>query len=188
MALLTTAALLGVTGGLLYKEIKKKSKGHRPASIRRLQNTLLAIRNHRQSLQTYLAESPTQQAEEDEKSIAEAKELKNTLTIFTGSTAIAVTGSLLYPPLAILSIPGALYLLRDVYKNTAKTFFKGKRPGVDFLVGIFTTCMFWQGLYVVGHFYISLYLLNRYLVKRAKQESKKNIVDVFRISPATPGQ
>ncbi len=176
MVLLTITAV-SFASSLLYAKTKKKG------SFSRLKNTLAPIKAHKRSLKMFIAESPVQ--ETDEKALAEQRELKKTLSIFTGSTTIAVTGSVFFPPLSILSVPGAVYLLRDVYKNTAKTLVKGEPIGVDPLMAIFTTCMLYQGHFVISHFFISLYLLNRQLVKRVKQESKRNIIDVFRDQPRT---
>lgn len=189
MALLTTTALLGfATGGLYYSKVRRKKNDPYKAEtsyLSRIKSRLTPIKTHRQSMQKFLEDSPDQQSHADEKAKTEALQSKKTLTVFTGSTVIAVTGTLLYPPLAILSIPGALYLLQDVYKNTAQVIIKREHKGVDPLMAIFITAMLYQGHFVASHFFISLYLLNRHLVKRIKQESQKNIIDVFRDQPDT---
>ncbi len=160
-----------------------KALGNNSSALAVVKSALAPVRAHKESLQTYNAESPDQKA--DSNALSEKRELKRTLSIFAGSSVIAIAGSLFYPPLAFLSIPGALYLTRDVYFNTAKVLLRGGRISVDPLMAIFTTSMFYQGYYLVGHFFISLYLLNRQLVKRVKHESKKNIIDVFRDQPRT---
>ena len=182
MALLELA-LLGFSGGFFYAGKKPEKTGNKRNALARLRAALAPIKAHKQSLQTFIAESPDQEA--DEKALADQRELKRTASVFAGSTAIAVAGTVLYPPLAVLSVPGAVYLLRDVYVNTADTVIKGKPVGVDPLMAIFTTSMLYQGHFVVSHFFISLYLLNRQLIKRVKQESKRNIIDVFRDQPST---
>ncbi len=180
---LVTLSVLSFASGLLYSSATADKTANKPRPLSRLRTTLASIRAHKQSLQTFIAESPSQ--EDDEKLLQEQRELKTTVSVFTGSSAIAIAGNVFYPPLAVLSVPGALYLLRDVYVNTAGTITKGKPVSVDSLMAIFITCMLYQGHFVVSHFFISLYLLNRQLVKRIKQESKRNIVDVFRDQPST---
>jgi Cu2+-exporting ATPase len=176
-----TLTVLSLAGGILYSRSTRKSGGRSPFA--RAKAKLLQAKAHQKSLQTFASDSPDQP--KDLAVIEEKRELKRTLSIFAGSSFLAVSGLLFYPPLAILSIPGALYLLRDVYINTAKGLKKGKKLTVDPLVAIFTISMFSQGYYVANHFYIALYLLNRELVKRARKESKKNIIDVFRDQPST---
>lgn len=175
-----TLTVLSIASGFLYaRETAKTGK----SPLRQAKSKLLQARSHQKSLQTYLAESPNNQ--QDELALAERRELKKNLTVFAGSSAIAVTGTLLYPPLALLSIPGALYLVRDVYANTAKALMNRGKLTVHHLVAVFMTCMLYQGYFIASHFFISLYLLNRQLVKRAKQVSKRNIIDVFRDQPRT---
>ncbi|PWQ97075.1 heavy metal translocating P-type ATPase [Leucothrix arctica] len=176
-----TLAVLSFAGGLLYSKDKSNNKG--VSVIKRAQKQLAPIKAHKNSLKIFTDESDN--SEDTEQALADKRELKKTLTIFAGSSTLAIGGSLFFPPLALLSIPGAVYLLRDVYINTGKTLVKGRKLSVDPLMAIFTTSMLFQGYFVVSHFFISLYILNRQLVKRVRQESKKNIIDVFRDQPRT---
>jgi Cu2+-exporting ATPase len=176
-----TLTVLGIASGLLYARKTVKAGGKSP--LKQITTKLLQAKSHQKSLKNYLAESSNKQ--QDELALVEKNELKKNLTIFAGSSALAITGTLFFPPLALLSIPGALYLVKDVYINTAKAVIGGGKLNVHHLVAVFMTCMLYQGYFIASHFFISLYLLNRQLVKRAKQVSKRNIIDVFRDQPRT---
>ena len=169
-----TLTVLGIASGLLYARKTVKAGGKSP--LKQITTKLLQAKSHQKSLKNYLAESSNKQ--QDELALVEKNELKKNLTIFAGSSALAITGTLFFPPLALLSIPGALYLVKDVYINTAKAVIGGGKLNVHHLVAVFMTCMLYQGYFIASHFFISLYLLNRQLVKRAKQVSKRNIASL----------
>ena len=141
-----TLTVLSLASGILYARSTAKSGGRSP--LVRAKTTLLQAKAHQKSLKAFVAESPDKQT--DLKVLEEQRELKRTLSIFAGSSGLAISGLLFYPPLAILSILGALYLLREVYINTAKGLKSGKLT-VDPLVAIFTISMFSQGYYVANY-------------------------------------
>lgn len=180
MALLTIALAGIATGGVLYKQLNNKKVLKRKKSIKERIQDLAPISAHKKAL-AIMADNTTSglTSEEEQK---KKQESRKTLAIFSGSTALSIAG-VYAPTLALLSLPGALYLLRNVYTNTAKNIFKGKFTGVDSFVAFFSTSIILLGHFFILHFYISLYLLNRFLVGKVKNESQKNIIDIFRDQP-----
>ncbi len=183
MILITLTALSCIGGGVFYakKRINKNKQLIEPnRNFTQKLNTMTA---HKRSLQTFTDES--QAKKEDNKTVIANRNFKRTRSIFIASTSIAILGSLFYPPLALLSLPSALYLTRDVFVNTSKMVTQGKPISVDAMMSIFECSLFYQGYFVACHFFIFLYLLNRHLLNRIKDESSKNIIDVFRDQPRT---
>ena len=175
-----TLTVISIASGLLYAS--KTAQAGSKSPLKQIKK-LVQFQSNQKSLQTNLAKSPNKQLDEIE--LSEKRELNKNLTIFAGSSTLAIAGSLFFPPLALLCIPSALYLVKDVYINTARAVVGGGKLNVHHLVAVFMTCMLYQGYFIASHFFISLYLLNRQLVKRAKQVSKRNIIDVFRDQPRT---
>ncbi|MEK7990674.1 MAG: heavy metal translocating P-type ATPase [Thiotrichaceae bacterium] len=179
MVFVTLTVLSCIGGGVYYA--KKRTHKNTVKSQLNLKQKLSAITAHKRSLDTFTDESTAKK--EDDKAIAAKRDFKLTRSVFLSSTSLAIAGSLFYPPLALLSIPTALYLTRNVFINTYKMITQGNPLSADAIMSIFVSSLLYQGYFIACHFFIFLYLLNRHLLKHIKDESSKNIIDIFRDQP-----
>ena len=141
-------------------------------------NGTSTLGSRKQQLQTLLSDL----GEQTEISAAE-KEINQKAKLFFGSFGLAAVGSLIYAPLSILSLPVALYILKDVYKGSINSLFNKRELTVDTLVSVLMTLLIAQGYFLSCNLYLALYLLNRKLMLKLKHHSSNNIVDVFKQSP-----
>ena len=121
---------------------------------------------------------------EGEVEISDAeKEINRKTKLFLGSFGLATAASFIYSPLSVLSLPAALYILKDVYKGSFTSLFKKKELNIDTLVALLVTLFIAKGYYLLCNLYLVLFLLNRKLLFKLKHHSSNNIVDVFRQRP-----
>jgi Cu2+-exporting ATPase len=133
---------------------------------------------HTQQLRTLMAEL----GQETEISEAE-REINRKSQLFLVSFGASAVAALIYPPLSVLSLPVALYILKDVYRASYDAVVKRRELTVDTLVSVLMTLFISQGYYLACNLYLVLYLLNRKLMLKLKQQSSNQIVDVFRQRP-----
>lgn len=113
------------------------------------------------------------------------KEINRKTKLFLSSFGLATAGSFIYAPLSVLSLPAALYILKDVYKGSFTSLFKNKELTIDTLVSLLMTLFIAKGFYLLCNLYLMLFLLNRKLLFKLKHQSSNKIVDVFRQRPRT---
>jgi Cu2+-exporting ATPase len=103
-------------------------------------------------------------------------------TVGTTSLALAMAGSLLYPPLALLSIPGLLYSVRHMFQNSYQTLRKEGKVHVNALSSITVVACLFGGFYVAAAMTGFFYTFSQKLLLQVKTDSKKSLVNVFRLS------
>ncbi|MGB1249006.1 MAG: heavy metal translocating P-type ATPase [Candidatus Promineifilaceae bacterium] len=117
-------------------------------------------------------------------SAAEA-ELNRKSRLFLTSFGTASVATLISPQLAILGLPACLYILKDVYKGSYEALFKQNELTIDTLVALLVTLFIASGSYLLCNLYLVLFLSNRKLLFKLKNQSSNNIVDVFKQQPRT---
>jgi cation transport ATPase len=101
------------------------------------------------------------------------KEINRKTKLFLGSFGLATAGSFIYAPLSVLCLPAALYILKDVYKGSLTSLFKNKELTIDTLVALLITLFIAKGFYLLCNLYLMLFLLNRKLLFKLKD----NLID-----------
>lgn len=97
---------------------------------------------------------------------------------------LTVAGSFLYAPLALLSIPLYLAPTMPIHKDTMQAL-KEKKATTDTLVTLTIAGSTLYGYYFVASLSGVLAILSRRLLLHIRDDSKKNIIDVFRQHPTT---
>lgn len=113
----------------------------------------------------------------------ERKKIDRNLAIAAVSMGLAACGRLLYSPLIWLSLPGILYLTQFSVRNAYKKLFSEKKVTVDLLSALAKILLILGGYFFVAGFSVFLYTLNRKLLTAIGDDSKKNMIDVFKRHP-----
>lgn len=101
------------------------------------------------------------------------------------SLGLAIVGKLFYFPIALLSLPGILYITHFAIMQALKGLFKEKKLTVDFLSATMKVLLLINGYLVFASFSVFMFSLNRKLLSKITDNSKKNIIDVFKQQPST---
>lgn len=107
------------------------------------------------------------------------------LNIAVASISLGLAlGGLLYPPLALLSIPGLIYTSIPIHKRTYNLLKSKKKVGVDSLVSItFIGCIAF-GYFILGNFGILVFTLSQKLLDKVTEDSKERLIDIFKLTPS----
>jgi Cu2+-exporting ATPase len=96
------------------------------------------------------------------------------------SLGVSAVGDAFYPPLSLLSVPGALYAGRELFREALRSLVQDRTISVDALV----ICVYVPS--VVGGYYFLFNLNNfvflcaRNLLDKVKQDSRADYTDLFR--------
>jgi Cu2+-exporting ATPase len=110
---------------------------------------------------------------------------RRTFVISGLSLGVAAVGSLVYPPLALLGVPGAIYPTVGLYRNTARSLVRERKVTVDGLTaGIMVATL------AAGHIFLFclttfVLLCARNLLDKVKQNSRNDYTDIFRLQART---
>jgi len=107
------------------------------------------------------------------------------LAVSTASLGLAIIGKLSYFPIALLSLPGILYITQFAIMQAFQGLFKEKKLTVDFLSATMKVLLLINGYLVFASFSVFMFSLNRKLLNKVSDNSKKNIIDVFKQQPST---
>ena len=111
------------------------------------------------------------------------KKLNENVAIASSSLAIATTSLIVFPPLAILSLPGFLYISAHVFMDAHKTYRERKIIGVDALSVLVKAILLIKLQFILFNMSAFIYAFNRKYIYMIKVNSTKNIVDVFKKHP-----
>lgn len=115
--------------------------------------------------------------------VATRTDIKRKVYISGASLGLAGLGKLFYPPLALLSIPGLLYVSHDILKSAYHSLRFEKRVTVDApIVLVLGICIF-KGYFLICNFNTFLVMYSRLLLLKVKDDSQHHIVDVFKQQP-----
>jgi Cu2+-exporting ATPase len=100
------------------------------------------------------------------------------------SMGLAGAGKLFYFPLALLSLPGILYITQFAILQAFQSLIKDKKVTVDLLSATMKVLLIINGYLFFASFSVFMFSLNRKLLDKISDESKKNIIDVFKQQPS----
>lgn len=168
-----------IVGGLAlegYRRFRNKKK--KTALVTQLTNsTQKIVSTNRQQQLADITEAVSEMSPEE-------RDLNKKSMLFLTSFGVVATATLMNPVLAILNLPIALYILKDVYIGSYCALAK-KKLNVDTLVAVLNTLLLVKGMYFMCNLYLMLYLLNRKLMLKLKDQSSNSIIDVFKQQPRT---
>lgn len=179
--------LISVMGAGLYakkkyqEKRKGKDKSSRKSKKSRLHKSYTSLADtsvRDQQLQQFTADDVHQPSPQQKKN---GRNLKIALT----SVGFSSIGYLLYPPLAWLSLPGIIYITHFPALQAYQSFKKDKKVTVDLMSASSKTLLTLNGYFFFASFAVFLYSINRILLARISNNSKKNLLDVFKQQPKT---
>lgn len=104
------------------------------------------------------------------------------LLIAVSSFSLALAGKL-YAPLTLLSLPGILYIAHFSVLH-AYEHLKKKELTLDLLSALTKVFLIGSGYFALAAFSTCLYTVNRKLLNKISDESKKSLIDVFKQQPS----
>jgi heavy metal translocating P-type ATPase len=101
------------------------------------------------------------------------------------SMALAGAGNVFYPPLTLLSLPGIAYITQFAIREGLRSLMRDRKLTVDSLSAIMKILLVANGYFFFASFSVFMFCLNRKLLDKISDDSKKNIIDVFKQQPST---
>lgn len=117
--------------------------------------------------------------------ISKAEEEANrNLLISVGAMGAALSGLVIYAPLALLSAPAIFYTMIPVFRKSFGKLRQGELSVDTLSVITITGCLLLQ-YFVVGSMLTLVYCASRKLLLKVQDDSRKSLIDVFRQQPRT---
>jgi cation transport ATPase len=111
--------------------------------------------------------------------------LNHNLKVSGVSVSLAVAGTLFFPPLVLLSLPGLVYGTIPIYGAAYRTIVQERRTGVDALYAFTHTFVIANHLFVFGNLGNLWFFLSRKLQIMARERFRQKLHDVFAEIPTT---
>lgn len=171
-------------GMYLYKHVKNnKATLHQP-------NVKMSEKKKKAHVIPFTGSARNQQLEEFSadninRKNAQQRLTDRNMTVSAVSLGLAIAGKLTYFPLALLSVPGILYITQFAIRQAFHSLYKEKKFTVDFLSAAMKVLLLINGYLVFASFSVFMFSLNRKLLDKISDNSKKNIIDVFKQQPTT---
>ena len=207
--LLTGVAIVGgalITGSVkLYRENKrkqeipwtvyaerlaKKSKEKKSHPTFLMLSGIAALQKLKpESITPFLTGLRSQQLKEltvasDKEDIGDVKKKEQRhFMLSLSSLLFATAGALVYSPLSWLSIPGIIYISRDVYESAYTSLVKEHHVTIDLLDAITNTFLVIGGYYFLCNALLFYYVIRKKLLATIKGNSSQSLIDVFRQQP-----
>lgn len=111
------------------------------------------------------------------------KEMNRALGIATLAVGAAIAGHLLFPPLLLGAVGGAIYLTWPIYQRAYYMLTKQRRLTIAVPAAIYMTGTWLTGYFVAGALGELVYYLGEKLIMITEDRSRKNLVNVFGQQP-----
>ena len=113
----------------------------------------------------------------------EEREINRNIAISFISLGLATAGTLFYPPLVFLSLPGMIYQTIPVWEKAFRVFQEKHKFGFHALESIVLPAFFLSGYFFVASLAYTLYYLNEKLLLKTKESSKRSLSNIFGEQP-----
>ena len=107
------------------------------------------------------------------------------IAIALTSLGLATSGYLFFPPLQLLSALLFVYLIGPLYLYAYKALVKERRITVDVLGSVSFAICFGQGYLIACNIATLTYWVRMKLLTKVKDDSRKNLIDVFKLQART---
>lgn len=122
-------------------------------------------------------------SEDEEKQRPQTQKAMNRkIALAAASVVCSAIGGLFFPPLALLSVPASIYVSLPIYQKAYRALQKGK-TNVELLITIVTTGGFLCGYFFIVSLAVLLFSLSFRLLQQVTDNSKHQLIDVFRQQP-----
>ena len=113
----------------------------------------------------------------------EEKDINRRFAIASGSLGLTIVGSLLYPPLNLLSVPGLVYLCIPFMKSGVDEIFKEKRIGIGTVDAVIVSSQLIYGYFFALSLFASLFHYSQKLLLKTRDTSRQQLVSIFGEQP-----
>ena len=113
------------------------------------------------------------------------KKARKNLTIASGSLALAVAGSMIFPSLYLVSAFCGFYLFRVFFRPAYRALVEQRRIDMNGLTVLIMVGSLVGGLFLAAAVAIWFAMLNDFLVVKTEDQSKKGLVNLFGEQPRT---
>ncbi|MCI5130998.1 MAG: HAD family hydrolase, partial [Candidatus Electrothrix sp. EH2] len=113
------------------------------------------------------------------------KDIQRKVTVSAYSMTFAAAGHILYPPLALASIPGLVYVAADVFKSAYLSVAKEKKLNIDVPIVLIVIVCIAKGMFFICALNMFMAMYSRKLLQKVKNDSQNKIIDVFSQQPRT---
>ncbi len=110
-------------------------------------------------------------------------ELRRKFVISGASLVLSAIGDLYFPVLSLITLPGIIYIFKEVFESSYHSITKEKRVNVDTMIGVLAIILVFRGYFFLCQLNLFMYVCNRILVSKIKQDSKATVIDVFSQQP-----
>lgn len=107
------------------------------------------------------------------------------ISIAATSAGLATVGTLFYTPLALLSLPGIIYITYFSVAEAYRALVKDRKLTIDALASTTKVLLTINGYLFWASVSVTIYSINRYLLAKISDTSRKDLIDVFRQVPKT---
>jgi len=173
--MLVQLLVFGVSAYIGSKVFHYAKKSNKTASLPKKNNLL------NRNLRSQQFDEISSEKDQRERNMMEQMMNRN-IGIATSSLVLSTVGSLLYRPLALLSVPGSIFVGLPIHQKTYQSLKRGE-VGTETLVSIVTIGGLLSGYYFIISFAVFLFSLSFKLLKKATEDSKTKLVDIFRKQP-----
>ncbi|MEZ4729289.1 MAG: heavy metal translocating P-type ATPase [Caldilineaceae bacterium] len=115
----------------------------------------------------------------------EDRALNRNIARLAGIVTLAVIGQFIYPPVMVLTVLLALYAVSALGYRAIQTTLQQKHLTIDALQFVFIIGTFANGYFITGGLFAILMRLVRKFVKQTRDQSRKNLINVFGQQPRT---
>ncbi|MGB0384985.1 MAG: heavy metal translocating P-type ATPase [Ardenticatenaceae bacterium] len=118
--------------------------------------------------------------------ISEAEQKANRhIAIASTCLGLAISGYLFFPPFQWLSVPIFIYLTRPIYQNAYKAVVKERKLTVDSVSIVKLAACFYEQYFMLCGLSTMTYGVRAKLLAKVKDDSRKNLIDIFKLQPRT---
>jgi len=175
--MIITGLLIGGLAAASYIGFRKKNKLKPKNSIRISEKKVMLSRCREKQLADISGGKTKISPEEQEVN-------RKGLIFLSSFSVVTLLSTSVSPAFLVLNLPVALYILKDVYRDSYQSL-KKRKLNVDTLVALLNTLLLLMGKYLMCNIYLILYLLNRKLMLKLKNNSSNSIIDIFKQQPKT---
>jgi Cu2+-exporting ATPase len=115
----------------------------------------------------------------------EDRALNRNIARLAGIVTLAAIGQFVYPPVMVLTVLLALYAVMNLGQRAVQTSLQQRHLTIDALQFVFVIGTFANGYFITGGLFAILLRFVRKFVKQTRDQSRKNLSNIFGQQPRT---
>ena len=177
------------TGSVLYTGAKLQTRKKKKAIIALIQQAVTRKHQEQHSSPSLNNKRNQQLAEVSAssgnvKDNPSEKEINQFITISSVSMALSTVGFFIYPPLALLSVPGVIWIGKSFLQDAYQSIVKEKKIRLSIIESVFIIGTIGTGNYLAASWGALAYAISRKLLIKTEDHSQKSLINVFGEQPS----